>query len=122
MQEESKGNKYIIINNFKVFVGLLIICKKTTTIDKTIDLKNNEEFDQPSLYTSVSRSTKKSYINLIDYKPQVSTGYIYKITDNKGKIYIGSTIDYKKRWKQHKEAGEDMPLHRAIKDKGIEIF
>ena len=70
----------------------------------------------------MSRSTKKSYINLIDYKPQVSIGYIYKITDSNGKIYIGSTNDYKKRWKQHEEAGEDMPLHRAIKDKGIETF
>ena len=65
---------------------------------------------------------KKSYINLIDYKPEVLTGYIYKITDNKGKIYIGSTIDYKKKWKQHKEASEDMPLHRAIKDIGINKF
>ena len=45
MQEESKGNKYIIINNFKVFVGLPIKCKKTMTINKTIDLKNNEEFE-----------------------------------------------------------------------------
>ena len=70
----------------------------------------------------MSRSTKKSYINLIDYKPQVSIGYIYKITDIKGKIYIGSTNNYNKRWKQHEEAGEDMPLHRAINDQGIENF
>ena len=48
----------------------------------------------------MSRSTKKSYINLIDYKPKVSTGYVYKITDDKGKNYIGSTNDYKKRWRQ----------------------
>ena len=179
MQEEAKDKKYIIINNFKVFVGLPIICKKTMTINKTVELKNNEEFevinlddktitikndrlqvvithkdfahfdlsycitthtsqgstydfpysiyeyqyfDQALLYTSMSRSTKKSYINLIDYKPQVSIGYIYKITDIKGKIYIGSTNNYNKRWKQHEEAGEDMPLHRAIKDQGIENF
>ena len=70
----------------------------------------------------MSRSTQKSYINLIDYKPEVTTGYIYKITDSKGKIYIGSTNDYKKRWKQHEEAGEDMPLHRSIKAQGIEHF
>ena len=43
-------------------------------------------------------------------------------TDVKGKIYIGSTNNYNKRWKQHEEAGEDMPLHRAIKDQGIENF
>ncbi len=70
----------------------------------------------------MSRSTKKTNINLIDYKPKVSTGYIYKITDNRGKNYIGSTNDYKKKWRQHEQAGEDMPLHRAIKDKGIEVF
>ena len=45
---------------------------------------------------------------------------MYRITDAKNKVYIGSTIDYKKRLKQHKEAGEDMPLHRAIKAQGIE--
>jgi hypothetical protein len=27
-----------------------------------------------------------------------------------------------KRWKQHEKAGEDMPLHRAIKEQGIENF
>ena len=70
----------------------------------------------------MSRSTQKSYINFIDYKPQVSIGYIYKITDANGKNYIGSTVDYKARWRQHKEAGEDMPLHRAIKAQGIENF
>jgi hypothetical protein len=179
MMKESNDQKYIIINNFKVFVGLPVICKKTMTINKTIDLKNNEEyevinvdnktltikndrleaiithqqfkhfdlsycitthvsqgstydfpysiyeyqyFDQYLLYTAMSRSTQKSYINFIDYKPQVSIGYIYKITDANGKNYIGSTVDYKARWRQHKEAGEDMPLHRAIKAQGIENF
>ncbi len=190
MQEESRGVDYNIVNNFKVFVGLPVICKSTMTLKRTYnikelsvewnqELKNNEEFevidiknkkilikndrlqielsyqnfkhfdlaycitthvsqgstydfpysiyeyqyfDQPLLYTSMSRSTKKSYINLIDYKPEVLTGYIYKITDSKGKKYIGSTNDYKKRWKQHEEAGEEMPLHRAIKDQGIENF
>jgi hypothetical protein len=131
MQEESRGNNYIVINNFKVFVGLPVICKTTMSLkrttdktEKVMDLKNNEEFevidfnnknltikndrieinishnhfkhfdlaycitthtsqgstydfpysiyeyqyfDQPLLYTSMSRSTKKSYINLIDY-------------------------------------------------------
>ncbi len=70
----------------------------------------------------MSRSTKKSYVILIEYKPEVSMGYIYKITDSKGKNYIGSTIDYKKRWKQHEKAGEDMPLHRVIKVQGVENF
>jgi hypothetical protein len=42
------------------------------------------------------------------------------VTDSKGKKSIGSTNDYKKRWKQNEEAGEDMPLH--IKDPAVENF
>ena len=45
MQEEANNKKYMIINNFKVFEGLPIICKKTMTINKTDELKNNEEFE-----------------------------------------------------------------------------
>ncbi len=52
MQEESRGVDYVIVNNFKVFVGLPVICKTTMsfkrTVDKTenvIELKNNEEFE-----------------------------------------------------------------------------
>ena len=131
MQEESRGVDYVIVNNFKVFVGLPVICKTTMSLKRTNkvqelsvdwnqELKNNEEFevidiknkkilikndrlqielsyqifkhfdlaycitthvsqgstydfpysiyeyqyfDQPLLYTSMSRSTKKSYIN-----------------------------------------------------------
>ena len=44
------------------------------TKNKADKLKNNEEFEvinvsNKILYTSMSRSTKKSYISLIDYKP-----------------------------------------------------
>ncbi len=34
MQKEATDKTFIIINNFKIFVGLPIICKKTMTIDK----------------------------------------------------------------------------------------
>jgi hypothetical protein len=37
-----------------------------------------------------------------------------------GQTYIGQTVDYKARWRQHQEAGEDMTLHRAIKAQGIQ--
>jgi hypothetical protein len=40
MQEEARGVKYIIINNFKVFVGLPIIWKKTMTLNGQIKYKN----------------------------------------------------------------------------------
>jgi hypothetical protein len=56
----------------------------------------------------MSRSTKKGYINLKDYMPEVLTGYIYKLLIIKVKKYIGSTNDYKS--------------DGAIKDKGVENF
>ncbi len=34
MQKEATDKSYIIIDNFKVFVGLPVICKKTMTINK----------------------------------------------------------------------------------------
>ncbi len=45
MIKEAEDQKHIIINNFKVFVGLPVISKKTMTINKTDDIKNNEEFE-----------------------------------------------------------------------------
>ena len=39
MIKEAEDQKYIIINNFKVFLGLPIISKKTMTINKTDDIK-----------------------------------------------------------------------------------
>jgi hypothetical protein len=34
MQEESRGFGYIIVNNFKVFIGLPVICNKSTMSSK----------------------------------------------------------------------------------------
>ena len=93
-----------------------------STYDFPYSIYEYQYFDQPLLYTIMSISTKKSNINLINYKPKVSTGYIYKITDVNKKIYIGSTDNHVERWKQHQKADEDMPLHRAIKAQGIENF
>jgi hypothetical protein len=56
MQEESRDNDHIIVNNFKVFVGLTVICKTTmplkrtnkvdeSSVDWNQELKNNEEFE-----------------------------------------------------------------------------
>ncbi len=72
-------------------------------------------------YIQVCQEALKPYIYLVDLKPDVSIGYdVHKITYSKGKKHIQSTIDYKKKWKQHEEAGENMPLHRAIRNQGNE--
>ncbi len=39
MIKEVENQKYIIINNIKVFVGLPVISKKTIMINKTDDIK-----------------------------------------------------------------------------------
>ncbi len=70
-------------------------------------------FWSTSIIYKYVKKHKKSDINLIDYKPEVLIGYIYKITVSKSKKYIGSTNAYKKRWKQHEEAGVDM--HKIYK-------
>ena len=49
----------------------------------------------------MSRSTQKSNINFMDYHPQTFKGYIYKITSDKGKVYIGSSKNPEERFKQH---------------------
>jgi hypothetical protein len=176
MMKESSDKKHIIVNNFKVFKSLPVICKKTSNI-KEIELKNNEEFEvidfddktitiknsrleasithkdfkhfdlaycitvhcaqgstfdfpysiyeyryfsNKLLYTAMSRSTQKSNINFMDYHPQTFKGYIYKITDTKGKVYIGSTNNPVERFKSHKQAKEKMPLHEEIRNNGCD--
>jgi group I intron endonuclease len=53
--------------------------------------------------------------------------YIYKITNRlNGKVYIGQTVNDKKRWTNHKSfAKQDEPvqyIHRAMKKYGVENF
>lgn len=55
---------------------------------------------------------------------------IYKITNKvNGKVYIGQSIDIKKRWASHKKdafwagnVGKEYPLYRAIRKYGLENF
>ncbi len=70
----------------------------------------------------MSRSTNKSNINFIDIYLKSEVGYIYKITSESGKIYIGSTNTPDKRWVEHCRCVEDSPLHRSMKELGIETF
>ncbi len=69
----------------------------------------------------MSRSTKKSYINLIDYKPQVSIGYIYQITDYKGKIILVSQLIIKRDGNNMKKQVRICHYIGLLKIKELEI-
>ncbi|MBI5037472.1 MAG: GIY-YIG nuclease family protein [Candidatus Kerfeldbacteria bacterium] len=43
-------------------------------------------------------------------------GYVYILRDNKGKLYIGSTIDLNRRLTQH-QVGHTKTTHRMIEPK-----
>lgn len=48
---------------------------------------------------------------------------IYKITNKiNGKIYIGQSVNIERRWRDHKKANADYPIHKAFKKYGIENF
>jgi hypothetical protein len=65
----------------------------------------------------MSRSTQKSNINFIDICLEPVIGYIYKITDNNNKVYIGSSTNPT----QHKTTIDTSPLHTAMQSEGIEF-
>ncbi len=80
MQEESRGVDYVIVNNFKVFVRLPVICKKTMTINKTNELKNNEEFEVVNL-DNKNVTIKNDRLNVIITHQQFNHFYLsYRIT------------------------------------------
>ena len=51
---------------------------------------------------------------------QERTGIIYIATINGEKSYIGFTVDYVRRIKEHLRAGEDTLFHRAIRKHGVQ--
>jgi hypothetical protein len=70
----------------------------------------------------MSRRTNKSNINFIDIYLESVACYIYKVTDNINKVYIGSTNTPDQRWVEHFRCTEDSPLHRSMKEVGIHEF
>lgn len=48
---------------------------------------------------------------------------IYKITNTiNGKFYIGQTLDFKQRWRKHKQCKDNYPLYNAFRKYGIKNF
>jgi hypothetical protein len=182
MLKESKNNKFITVNNIRVFVGLPVISNKTKTIND-MEIKNNEEFnvidfdnqtitvnstirnidivighddfktfdlaycitvhkaqgstynfaysiyeyfmfDKKLLYTALSRSTEKKFVNFVNKSFPTVQGYVYKIENKKtNKVYVGSTTtSLKQRFKEHTECKDTSPLHKDMRKYGSENF
>ena len=111
-------------NDFKLFdlaYCITVHCSQGSTYNFPYSIYEYRFYDKKLLYTAMSRSTEKANIHFMNYHPKTFRGYIYKITDTNGKCYIGSTIqDPEKRFQQHKEAKEKMPLHEEIRNNGCE--
>ena len=93
-----------------------------STYDFPYSIYEYKYFNKKLLYTAMSRSTNKSNINFIDIYLKSEVGYIYTITDNNNKVYIGSTNSPDQRWVEHCRCIDDSPLHRSMKELGIENF
>ncbi len=78
---------------------------------------NFKGFDKKLLYTAMSRSTKKEYVNFCFRTYSTKKGFVYKITnEDTDKIYIGSTTtSLEQRFKEHKESNDGSPLHSDMK-------
>jgi hypothetical protein len=78
---------------------------------------NFKGFDKRLLYTAMSRSTKKEFVNFCYRTYKTKTGFVYKITnEDTDKIYIGSTTtSLDQRFKEHKESKDGSPLHNDMK-------
>ena len=78
--------------------------------------------EQCMIYTAITRSNKLSQVNLVDKYYPFQKGFIYSITDDNGKKYIGSSTNAYSRWQQHIKGDVDSPLHIAMQIKGADAF
>lgn len=73
------------------------------------------------LYTALSRTTKREFINLVGMEVRDSVVYCY-VDKSNNKRYIGSTVDWEQRQKQHLESTATDDFHKVLRKQGIEGF
>ena len=114
--------KHDLFKHFDMAYCITTHVSQGSTYDFPFSIYEYRYFNKKLLYTAMSISTQKSNINFIDTYLQPETGYIYKITDNNNKVYIGSSNTPEKRWVEHCRCVEDSPLHRSMKELGVDKF
>ena len=71
---------------------ITVHCSQGDTVSEPYSIYEWQRFDKTFMYVAISRATMKSQVNFCDVYHELSTGMIYKITNElTNKIYFGST-------------------------------
>ena len=71
---------------------ITVHCSQGDTVSEPYSIYEWQRFDETLMYVAISRATMKSQVNFCDVYHELSTGMIYKITNElTNKIYFGST-------------------------------
>jgi predicted GIY-YIG superfamily endonuclease len=107
--------KYESLKHFDLAYCITVHKAQGSTFNFEFSIYEYSRFDKKLLYTAMSRSTQKSFINFMPYYPATKKGYIYKISNESGRVYIGSTVNTEERWAQHKESKETDKFHTEMR-------
>ncbi len=108
-------------NYFQCAYCTTVHCAQGQTYDFEFTIYEYNVMSSNILYTALSRTTKKSNINLVFKEVPKSFVYCFiNLTNNK--YYVGSTIDLNGRYQQHIESDETDKFHKALRDEGLENF
>ena len=114
--------KHDLFKHFQMGYCITTHCSQSDTFDFEYSIYEYRYMESRMIYTAITRAKKLSQVNLVDKYYPFQKGYIYAITDNNGNKYIGSSNNANSRWQQHIKENVDSPLHRAMKEKGIDSF
>ena len=109
--------KYDSMKHFDLAYCITVHKAQGSTFNFEFSIYEYSRFDKKLLYTAISRSTQKSFINFMPYSPTTKKGYIYKISNETGRVYIGSTVNTEERWAQHQESQETDKFHSEMRAK-----
>jgi hypothetical protein len=110
------GILYSQLKFFDLAYCLTVHKSQGSTYDFEYSIYEYHRFSHRMLYTAMSRTTEKRFVNFVYMNVNINKGYIYKITSPAGKIYIGSTsTSMDQRFKEHMICNDNSPLHRDMK-------
>ena len=102
--------------SMKLAYAITVHKSQGMTIDRPYSIWEYEHMRPEMAYVALSRATHSKLINLRKANTILFHGYIYKYTNKRtGKMYIGSTRNYKKRCIEHDESMENDKFHVAFR-------